>query len=70
MTSPRTKSDCHRAAVGRTLSWADEAASGGDYGDALAWLGVLDAIGEDLPAEYGSKRLAWRLALVETGVQG
>jgi hypothetical protein len=33
--------------------------------NALAWLNVLDAIGETLPEAYEIKRLVWRRALVE-----
>lgn len=54
----------HRVAVANTLSWAEESAARGDYGNALAWLNVLDAIREALPEEYEVKRLDWRRALV------
>jgi len=33
--------------------------------DALAWLSVLDAIGETLPDEYETKRIDWREARAE-----
>jgi hypothetical protein len=55
----------HRAAVGNTLTWAEKAAVRGAYVNALAWLNVLDAIRETLPAEYEIKRLEWRRALAE-----
>lgn len=55
----------HAAAVARTLTWAEESAARGDYEDALAWLGVLDVIGERLPHAYAEKRGAWRRALTE-----
>jgi hypothetical protein len=50
----------HRVAVANTLRWADEAASRSDFSDALAWLHVLDVIGDELPPEYQAKRRAWR----------
>ena len=52
-------------AVARTLEFAEEAASRGDFSEALAWLETLDAVGRRLPSEYASKRLEWRLALTE-----
>jgi hypothetical protein len=51
--------------VANTLTWAEESAAREDYVNALAWLGVLDAIRETLPEEYEIKRLDWRRALVE-----
>ena len=53
----------HERAVAQTLGWADEAAARGDHGDALGWLKVLDAIGEQLSQDYQSKRESWRLSL-------
>ena len=53
----------HERAVAQTLGWADEAAARGDHADALSWLKVLDAIGEQLSHEYQSKRESWRLSL-------
>jgi hypothetical protein len=41
----------HAAAVTNTLTWAEESATRGRYADALAWLGVLDVIGEQLPGD-------------------
>lgn len=57
--------DAHLAAVARTLSWAEESASRGDYADALAWLDVLAAIREPLSDEYVDKRHVWHRALAE-----
>jgi hypothetical protein len=54
----------HRVAVNNTLRWADESASRGEYDDALAWLHVIEAIGDALPAEYESKRIGWRRARI------
>jgi hypothetical protein len=42
----------------RTLEFAEEAASRGDFADALAW---LEAIDRRLPAEYVTKQQEWRL---------
>jgi hypothetical protein len=56
----------HRAAVGTTLSWADDAAARGDYAEALAWIETLDAIGDELTGEYQTKRGAW-LAMTDAG---
>jgi hypothetical protein len=55
-----------RRAVARTLEFAEEAASRGDFSEALAWLETLDAVARHLPDEYASKRLEWRLAAAET----
>jgi hypothetical protein len=56
-------------AVARTLESADAAAARGDYADALAWLGSLDAIGHQLDPQYESRRARWRSEL-ETGRVG
>lgn len=50
----------HQAAVARSLSWADDAAARGDHTDALAWLGAIEAIGEQLTPEYHAKRETWQ----------
>ena len=52
----------HEAAMFHTLSWADEAAADHDYAGALAWLDVIEAIGDPLPAEHQRKRASWALA--------
>lgn len=49
----------HWRAVANSLALADEAAATGDYINALSWLHMLDAIGEELPASYLAKRRAW-----------
>jgi hypothetical protein len=54
--------DNHPVAVARSLRWADEAAKRGDHSDALAWLHVIEAIGDELPETYQTKRQAWLLA--------
>lgn len=53
----------HLAAVRQSLTWADEAARAGDQADALHWLDVVEAVGHELPAEYATKRDAWRRAV-------
>lgn len=63
----------HAAAIASTLRQADEAAAGGDYEDALSWLGLLETIGDELPADYQAKRQAWHSALASgdsTGHRG
>jgi len=52
----------HAVAVASTLRYAVDAADGGDYVDALAWLATVEAIGDVLPQEYQNRRAAWRLA--------
>ena len=56
----------HDLAVARTLRLAEESAAAGDYRDALAWLGTLEAIGETLPATYRARRAAWTAALLQS----
>jgi hypothetical protein len=52
----------HAVAVRHTLSWADEAAADRDYAGALAWLDVIEAIGDRLSEEHQRKRATWALA--------
>ena len=47
------------AVAARTLRWADEAASRGDYADALGWIEVVRATADGLPGPYERKRVAW-----------
>ena len=58
-----TASDRHRAAVSRSLGWAQQSAERGDYTDALAWVRVVEATGSQLPPSYRSKRQVWLDAL-------
>ena len=58
--------DRHIAAVARSLGWARESAARGDYADALAWVQVVEAIGDPIPREYETKRQAWLAALDES----
>jgi hypothetical protein len=53
----------HLAAVARTLQWADESAQRGDHFDAIAWLGALEAIGDELPEVYKIRRDSWSAQL-------
>jgi len=61
--SPPASDARHRQAVANTLRWADEAAERGDPADALMWVGVIRAIGDELPAAYERKCTQWKLAL-------
>lgn len=58
--------DRHLAAVARSLGWAQESAERGDYADALEWIQAVEAIGEQLPPGYQTKRRAWNSALAES----
>jgi hypothetical protein len=58
-----TRDTRHERAVARSLVHADLAAQDGDLREALAWLSVLDSMGDPLPAEYERKRRAWHAAL-------
>ena len=56
----------HLAAVASTLHWADEAAERGDHFDAVAWLETLEAIGDQLPEVYESRRGTWSAQIART----
>jgi hypothetical protein len=56
----------HRAAVARSLGWADDSAARGDHGGALGWLQMVEAIGDQLPEAYETRRRDWLIA-VRTG---
>ena len=62
---PVARGGRHERAVARTLEFAEEAASRGDFSGALAWLETLDAIGRRLANEYASKRVEWQLAAAD-----
>ncbi len=51
--------------MARTLGWADDAAARGSHTEALAWLRTIEAVGDQLPNEYVSKRERWQLAVRE-----
>lgn len=55
--------DRHRAAVARTLQWADGCAARGEYADGLAWLAMIEKLGDTLPPEYEDKRQRWTASL-------
>lgn len=55
--------DRHRAAVARTLQWADGCAARGEYADGLEWLAMIEQLGDTLPPEYETKRQRWIAAL-------
>jgi hypothetical protein len=60
----------HAAAVRRSLGWADEAAERADWADALGWIEVVEACGDELPDEFRAKRDRWLLALREQPPRG
>lgn len=52
----------HRAAVRRTVAFADEAAAERDFAGALEWLAVIEAIGDRLSPSLLARRTAWSRA--------
>ena len=52
----------HLAAIERSLTQADESARVGDFIDALGWLAVVEAAGDDLSDQHRSKRELWQVA--------
>ena len=61
---PRSDRDRgHLAAVARSLGWAEEAAGRADWADALGWIAVVEACGDELPDEFRAKRDRWLRAL-------
>jgi hypothetical protein len=56
---PSSAAARHERAVENTLREADQAAACGDYEGALSWLGLVEAIGDDLPHTYKLKRATW-----------
>ena len=56
----------HLAAVARTLQWADESADRGDLREAIAWLGTLEAIGDEVPGVYEFRRDCWSAELARS----
>lgn len=61
--------DRHRAAVARTLQWADGCAARGEYADGLEWLAMIEKLGDMLPPEYATKRQRWVAALAQRQAQ-
>lgn len=60
-------SDRHQAAVRNSFGWAQDSADRGDYADALGWIDVLEAIGEDIPPDFQAKRRDWDRELIAKG---
>lgn len=60
----------HAAAVRRSLRWADGAAERGDWAEALGWVQVIEACGDELPEEFRAKRDRWLLALSQQRLSG
>lgn len=58
--SPEDPQHRHERAVANSLRAADNAAERGDYADALAWLAVIEGIGDTLPDSYQVKREIWK----------
>ncbi len=51
--------DRHERAVQRTFGWAQEAASRGDLGEAVAWLTMLESLEGRLPPAWEAQRRRW-----------
>jgi hypothetical protein len=62
--------DRHRAAVESSLQRAREAADRGDYADAIAWVQVVQATGEEIPHQDQLQYQTWRDALATTQGSG
>ncbi|WP_138974066.1 hypothetical protein [Patulibacter medicamentivorans] len=60
----------HRAAIDRSLGWAEAAAARGDYQDALGWLAVVEAVGPPLTEQQLRLRSAWLTRLIAEGPGG
>jgi hypothetical protein len=56
---PDSTPEQHRAAVTRSLNWAEQAAAEGDYPGALSWLATIEAIDGELPPGVDAKRRSW-----------
>jgi hypothetical protein len=59
LLEPYSPAERHLAAAAGSLRCADESARHGDYRDALGWLQVIEAVGDELPSEYLAKRREW-----------
>ncbi len=49
----------HRRVIKRSLHWATRSAALGDYGDALGWLELVEAVDGRLPREWEHRRSCW-----------
>jgi hypothetical protein len=56
----------HRAAVQRSVGWAERAAADGDFAGALAWLATIEAVDGGLPSGVDAQRRAWAAAAQAT----
>lgn len=60
----------HERAVANTLGFAQEAASRGDFKDALEWLGVVEFVDGVLPPGWERTRAVWRRGRMPAEVGG
>lgn len=60
----------HRAAVRRSLTWAEQAAGAGQYGAALALLATIEAVEGELPPRFVAKRRAWAASAQAAAAEG
>jgi hypothetical protein len=59
------RAERHQTAVAQTLGWAREAADGGDFGDALEWLRVVEVVDGALPPAWERRKQLWVLMAQE-----
>jgi hypothetical protein len=57
----------HECAVAQTLRWARDAAAEQDFGEALSWLSVIEAIDGTLAPYWQQTRAGWRRLSAERG---
>lgn len=55
--------------MAQTLERSDQTAARGDDADTAASLKIVEAVGDEPPPDYESKRAQWRTALRETAEQ-
>jgi len=51
--------DRQRRVIRRSFHWATRSAALGDYGDALGWLELVEAVDGRLPREWERRRACW-----------
>jgi hypothetical protein len=66
--SPRARQERHEHAVAQTLRWARDAAAGQDFGEALEWLAVIEAIDGTLAPGWERTQERWRRLGAERGI--
>jgi hypothetical protein len=49
----------HERAVQQTYAWAREAAERGEYDEAIAWMGTLEAVEGELRPDWEAQRASW-----------